>query len=553
MLALLYGLFGHRYLPVYLFQLALGLAVVVLVHDTTRRLFDGRAALVAAAGAALYKPLIFHEAQIEKTALAVALAALLLWAAVRSLESPRARWPALAGVALGIASLARTNLLLFVPLLPLGLAAVRWRRARAGSPHPAPGRHAWAAALAGALAVVAPVAARNSLLGGELLLTSTQFGQNLFIGNNPGNPTGQYLAPPWVRAAPEYEEADFAAHAEAAAGRRLSAGEVSGFYAREVLRWALDRPADFLRTLGRKAAIYLNDYEYPDTQDLGFFGRYSPVLRLPLPGFGVVLALGGAGLLLLAGRNAPRLFLAGYLLIGALAVIAFFVLSRYRLPAVPALLPFVGGFAVRIWDDLRSRGLPGRVRRVGAGLALAAAGMALGHLPVQKVPPSVAGAQTLANLGARLYEEGDRQGAARAFEEALALDPGRAGTLRSLGIIAYERGDAPRARAMFDRALAASPGDAAAWYYRGRLGEEAGDREAALADLARAVELAPARTDFRMTLAQVLLRAGDPAAALAQLDQLAAAAPADPAVRFLRVEALRLSGREAGAAAVPRP
>jgi 4-amino-4-deoxy-L-arabinose transferase-like glycosyltransferase len=143
-LATIYAVFGHNYWAVYLFQFALALVFLLLVYDTARRLFDWRAGISATAMAALYRPFIFYEGQIEKIALAVFLTTLFLWLLVRSLRSDHSSFrlrassfllPGATGIALGLAALTRANMLLFVPLLPLALALkshVTSRRQRIG-------------------------------------------------------------------------------------------------------------------------------------------------------------------------------------------------------------------------------------------------------------------------------------------------------------------------------------------------------------------------------------------------------------------------------------
>jgi 4-amino-4-deoxy-L-arabinose transferase-like glycosyltransferase len=343
-LALIYSVFGHSYWAVYLFQLALALVFLLLVYDTTRRLFDWRAGILAAAMAALYKPFIFYESQIEKTALAVFLTALFLWLFVRassfkpqtSSRGPGIRyilWPFTSGIALGLAALTRANTLLFAPLLPLAMglkpqATSRKLRIQAA-----------AASLLGVLLVITPVSIRNSILAHEFTLTTTQAGQNLYIGNSPYNTTGQYEAPPWVRPTPEFEQSDFAEYANKAAGKTLSYSGVSRFYTRTALNWATSSSRDFWNLLWRKTVLYFNNFEVPDSHDLYFFARYSWILRLPLLSFGLVFALGLAAMILLArglGRLSMVIFYFGY----AGSVILFFVFSRYRIPALPALFPF---------------------------------------------------------------------------------------------------------------------------------------------------------------------------------------------------------------------
>ena len=80
--------------------------------------------------------------------------------------------------------------------------------------------------LAGIAIVLVPVAARNAYVGGGFYLTTSQFGPNFYIGNNP-SADGTYQSLRFGRGAPEYERQDATelaetrARAEALAGRGL--------------------------------------------------------------------------------------------------------------------------------------------------------------------------------------------------------------------------------------------------------------------------------------------------------------------------------------------
>jgi 4-amino-4-deoxy-L-arabinose transferase-like glycosyltransferase len=500
LLALLYRLFGHDYLPVYVLQLLLGLGVVAVVFDLTRRLFDLRSAVAAGLFAAAYRPFLFYEGQVEKTAVAVALTAIWLWLSVRGLEGRRKGDAFLAGLALGLACLTRGNLLAFVPLLAL-LFLLAPTRPRVGEASRR-GVALATVALAGSLCVLAPVALRNSLLGGELLLTTTQFGQNFYAGNNAANRDGQNGTPPWVRTAPEFEEEDFAAHARHVEGRALSRREVSLFYVRQAVAWIGGNPGDFLSLTARKAALYVSRHEVPDNADIGFFGRYSPLLRPPLPGFGAVFALGFAGMALLGRVGVARRALMTFFWLYALATVAFFVLSRFRVLAVPALLPFAGAFVVWSGESAAAAARGEGVRRPLRGLALAAVGLALTLLPVPGVSSVTAGSQSLVNLGAQLYQEGDVDAAAAAFRDALGIDPRSVSALRSLGVLEFGRGNRAAAQTLLTQALEAGTEDPVSHYYLGMIREEQGDIAAAAGHYVAAARLLPGREDIRAALAR---------------------------------------------------
>ena len=539
-LALVYSVFGHSHWAVYLIQLALALIFLLLVYDTTRRLFDWRAGIAAAAIAALYKPLIFYESQIEKTALAVFLTALLVWLFVKALSlKPQAAgrrpgigyllWPSASGIALGLVALTRANTLLFAPLLPVALAF----RPRAGGRRPRIG--AAAASLLGVLLVIAPVSIRNSLLTREFTLTTTQAGQNLYIGNSPYNTTGQYQAPPWVRPNPDFEQPDFAEYARTTENHGLSPGQVSRFYVRAALDWARTRPGDFAKLLWRKTVLYFNNFEVPDNQDIYFFSRYSWVLRLPLLSFGVVFGLGLAAMIML-GRGPSRLSLVIFFFGYAVSVIAFFIFSRYRIPALPALLPFAGAMLPWLTDSARARS-PSTVRRssftpqLAGGLALALAASVLTFYPVHNRASKAEAAQCLTNLAGTLYHEGDTASAIANYEEALRTQLGHSEASRNLGVIMLERNNPARALRLFMDAVRTDPANPSNHVQLGKLYSRQGQSEEARVEFRRAIALAPSRTEFRFELATALQLVDSYPQALAQYDTMVKFAPDNPVVR----------------------
>jgi tetratricopeptide (TPR) repeat protein len=497
--------------------------------------------------AALYKPFIFYESQIEKTALAVFLTALFLWFFVLSTRSDRSSFglrassfllPGATGVALGLAGLTRANTLLFAPLLPLALLLNRQspianRRSRLVST---------LLGVLGVFVVIFPVCLRNSILAREFTLTTAQAGQNLYIGNSEFNTTGQYQAPPWVRANPEFEQPDFAEYARKTAAKELSPGQVSRFYVRAALDWARTHPRDFTKLLWRKTVLYFNNFEVPDNQDIYFFARYSWVLRLPLLSFGLVLALGLAAMILLARglhRFSMVVFFFGY----AASVIVFFVFSRYRIPALPALLPFAGAMLPWLADQVprrssfivhRSSHAASRSSfpaRLTGGLGLVLAAFAVTLYPVHHGSGKTEAAQCLANLASIYYHEGDTAKAVATYEEALRIQPGHGEASRNLGIMMLGRGNTDRAFELLSDAARAEPSNPSTHVYLGRLYQRQGRPETAYQEFRKAVALAPGRVEFRFELATTFQQLDNYPQALAQYDTMIQLAPDNPVVR----------------------
>jgi 4-amino-4-deoxy-L-arabinose transferase-like glycosyltransferase len=343
-LGLLYRACGRDLLLARLLNVGFSAASCALIGVLGRRLGGARTGLLAALGFALYEPEIFYVGEVDKTSLSIALtAASLLLVLTPTLP---ARFGA--GVALGLASLTRANLLLLAPLV-----ALAFLRGWDGGSEPK--RRLTGALLFGAGfgLVLLPVAWRNHHVSGAWVLTTSQAGQNFYTGNNPSNPYGAYGALPFVRGTPAFEEVDFRAAAEARAGRPLEPPEVSRFWFAEAFRHMREQPAFAARAMARKAALFWNDFEISDYQDQYLLEQDSPILRLPLLGFGWIVPFALLGVLAFRERRAARL-LVGFVVVYSVTVIAFFIFSRYRIQVVPALLPLAALGAVELAGCLRA-------------------------------------------------------------------------------------------------------------------------------------------------------------------------------------------------------
>jgi hypothetical protein len=338
-LGLIYATLGHHYVAVVAVQSLLGALGPPLVFFSTRRGCALPTATAAGAIAAIYVPAIYFGGLIMKPALAMFLVAVWLWLFSRCLRETR-HWPEwfAAGVVFGLACLTRGNLLLVTPVLALWLL-LRDARGR-GAMRLVPERRrfvesgAWVAGLALVLAIPA---AHNVAVGGEFILTTANAGANFYIGNNPSNETGQYQQLPFIRGNPKYEQLDFAREAQRRGGQALTDRELSAFWFGESWSWVREEPRAWLRLLWSKLRAFWGAYEIPDSLDYHLYREFAPVLRLPVPGFGLLAPLALLGAMLALRRPGwPRLLL---LLVGAycLSIVTFFVFSRFRMVAVFAL------------------------------------------------------------------------------------------------------------------------------------------------------------------------------------------------------------------------
>lgn len=167
-------------------QVLLGTALVGLIVLLAATLDgDPRTPLIAGWWAALSPTLVFYSHSLFSETLFGICTAVGLFALLRARQDSAWRWPALTGVALGLACLCRGSTLLFVP------AALVWLMVSRGGRWDGFPR----ALLAGLLcaATVAPWTVRNTRVHGAPILVDSNAAVNLFYGNHPDTP----LLRPW--------------------------------------------------------------------------------------------------------------------------------------------------------------------------------------------------------------------------------------------------------------------------------------------------------------------------------------------------------------------
>ncbi len=513
-LGVVYSLFGHRPGVAIAIQSVLGALVPLFVYAATIRGVGKSEAIVAGLLAASYLPAIFYEGLLLKSWMDLFLVAAAVWCLALAMDRRSAFAWAATGVLLGAACLARGNLILVLP----ALAAWILVDGESGASRPSSRGRASAAALllAGACLVLGISVARNFIVSGGFVLTTAQAGQNFFLGNNPSNTQGECDPPPFLRTNPKYEEADFTAEAQRRTGREMTPREISRFWFRQGVGWIREHPADWLRLTWRKLRNYWGAYEIPDNIDLYVYREWAPVLRWPLPGFGVVAPLALLGVVFAFKRPGwPRALLV-FLSVYTAAVVLFFVLSRYRLAALPPLFAFAGVGAVELWRRIRSA-IGDRSRRAPAlrAAGLAAAFFCAVHLPVRapaddpiyrlasalRLPVRAASVATEHfNLGVVYAKNGDLASAEQELRVALREEPRQVKVHLELGKVLARDGRIDEAVECFERAAELEPWQSLTFHTLGILHRRAGNLVAAEAAFREALRLDPRRADTRREL-----------------------------------------------------
>ncbi len=337
-------LFGDGLLWPRLIQCALGAASIGLVYLVGQRAFEPRAAFAAAAIAATYWLLIYFDGELLSETLVVPLALLALWLTLGLASRSSLAKASCAGFAWGLTALARPNVLLFVPLVPLWMMWIRRSM-----------RELVSAALFGVFVLlpILPVTAYNTFVKGDFVPIASYGGINFWIGNNPqSNGIDAFL--PGARSGWWEEYYDAITLAERAEGRSLRASEVSRYYSALAWNFIWSHPEQSIPHFWHKLKLVWAG-EYGNNEPEKFVAhRYSWVPHLSI-GYGVLAPLGLLGLAL-ARRRAAQLFpLWGFLGAYVVSLVAFFVCSRYRVPLLPVLMIFAGHALVCLWRQWRAR------------------------------------------------------------------------------------------------------------------------------------------------------------------------------------------------------
>jgi Tfp pilus assembly protein PilF/4-amino-4-deoxy-L-arabinose transferase-like glycosyltransferase len=533
-LAALYSVFGHSLTLVRAVQALWGSLACVFVCLAAYRFFGPLAGVAGGVILALYGPAVFFDYLIQKSSLDGFLVSSVVCLAVY-LAPHRRLYQALGlGLLLGLLSLNRENALVLIPLMAVWVASAT-RRVLAMS-----------ALLLGVAVALAPVLIRNRIVGGEWVLTSSQSGTNLFIGNN-ADATGTYvpLIPSHGNVA--FEERDARQIAERDMGTTLRSSGVSAYWRTRAFRWVRENPKDAVLLALSKLALLLNAREAADSEDIDSHAEVSWPLRVcaSIDNFGVIAPLAAVGIWVTRRRWRQIWLLYVLLAEYAGSVLVFFVLDRYRYPLVPFVSIFAAaGVAVAVdaWPRGRRRELAPallvlmttavlcnwplralrseRLRAVTAfnvGNALETAGRSTEAIEQYRDSirflPSFAPAH--GNLGALLARTDSVDEGIKELDEAIRLDPHLAEARTNLGATLAAVGRLDEAIVQLEKAVSLESENAESHYNLATALASSGEFEAARREYELTLRIAPNRADAHNNLGSVLASQGQIDAAIA--------------------------------------
>jgi tetratricopeptide (TPR) repeat protein len=536
LLGAIYAIAGRHLLLVRVIQAIIGSASCALLALAAARLLSRRAGIAAGLMLAVYAPAIFFDGLLQKSVLDVFFVCLALWLITktgtaedaktaektpsrRALRSPRLGVWFCLGLAMGGLALTRENALVFIAVI-LAWALIgsdqgpttNDQRLKRG-----------ALFLAGLALVLVPVAARNSYVGGGFYITTSQYGPNFYIGNNPES-DGTYQSLRFGRGAPEYERQDATELAERALGRTLTPAEVSSYWIGKALAFITSRPGAWLALMGRKVALLWNATEMLDTESQEAHAEWSLPLRVGgvVGHFGILVPLALLGVIVTWPMRSRLSIIYAMTLAYAASVVLFYVFARYRYPLVPLLMLFAGAAVAWVSDTVTKQP---RVQApvTPAALAAVAAAAVFANWPI--LSATLMRAVTESNLGAALQTDGRVDEATVHYRRAIALEPDYAPAYNNLGTALRAQGRLPDAVATYQQAIALRQEYPEAHYNLANVLMDEGKPAEAAAHFRIALQTIPASVDVHNNLGIALMGQGKRDEAIAEFH---AALDADP-------------------------
>ncbi len=480
-LGFLYALFGRAIGLARFAQMILGVVNTLLIFAVGRKLFGRGIGLTAALLFSLYGTVLFFEGELLAPVLIVFLNLLIMLSLLYLFEKPTWWLALISGLLLGASALAMAVILPFaIVVMVYGL----WRLGRGG------GKLPWKRLtilglcfVLGIVVVIAPVAIRNYVESGDLVLISYNGGINFYVGNSP-----YYEGTVGIR--PGYEWQELGQEPMLAGYEKPS--EQSRYFTEKTFDVVKDDFVGFLRNLVRKAYLYIHGDEVMRNQEIYPFRDFSNILSiliwkkiLAFP-YGILFPFAAVGIKIALIRkkwdaSPVLLFIAAH--IGV--IILFFVTARYRMNILPFLMMFAVYGAVGLYGLFSERDWRKAVPvSIALLFTLVICNWRVGEMP------SEFNADAYYNLGVQYMKE-DNPEAKEMFEKAVELEPDYPEANGNLGIYYANEGDHKKAIGCFEKVLTQYPDDIEANINMGNELFALGDVEGAAVRFRKVLELQP--------------------------------------------------------------
>ncbi|MFH1368291.1 MAG: tetratricopeptide repeat protein [Elusimicrobiota bacterium] len=440
LLALIFWIMGPSNLVIPIIQFVVGSISAVIVYLIAKETFNQTSGIISGLLYSCYSVFIFYEGLFSTFVWINILNLIAIFLLIKLMDNPKIALSVLIGIILGLSSLFRPNILLYVPLVLIWFILYQRK---------------WfvlfAYLLFGLLVILSPVIVRNYIVFKQPYVSSVSSGINFYLGNNiraNGSNSAMFGASSGL-SHPEYMLDYFYKEAEKSIGKQITYSEMNSYWFNKGLSFIVNNPFNAMNITVKKLLLFINVNEIPSNYPFHLFKSYSKILAY-LPNYIIIAPFSLFMFIFIiyhndAKSNLLRMFLA----VNIATIMIFFMLSEYRLPAIPIIIVFVSYTFVWFIKQLKQK----CYRNATIFIVFSIFFALLSHVPL--LSNEMIGDYYWKGIFAK--RRGDIEGAKRYFLKGIAYDAASIHNYQQLGSIYYETEDYIQAKYWFEKSLEIAP------------------------------------------------------------------------------------------------
>jgi 4-amino-4-deoxy-L-arabinose transferase-like glycosyltransferase len=347
LLSIIFRVFGESLVNVFVIQTLMGGCIVALIYLIGKRAFSERAGLIAALLCLLYAPFTFYETKVLTTVTEMLLGLLFIHQLDRAEQEGNIYCWIIGGVLLGFAIICRPQYLLAPPLIAVSYLFQR-RRQLENAVLPLT-----AVCLIPCL-VIGAVTVRNLIVGKDFVLISSSGGVTFAQGNN-AMARGSMVVLPGFSGSAEKQKDEEKRIAEKKLGQVLKPSQRSAFWLGQTFEYIWKHPLIYLKLLLNKLLLVFNSRELGSNHLLSIDEALTPCLRLACLPFGFIMGWAVPGFFLLFRSERCATALCATFIIALLALLIFYVTTRYRMILAVTAVILAGGGIDHVLTGFRNK------------------------------------------------------------------------------------------------------------------------------------------------------------------------------------------------------
>ncbi len=295
-LAFIYFLVNGNLIGIYIIQIFIDISLCYLVYLLGKILVDKWTGILACFLCAFYKTFIVYSSTILSDNLILFLYIFFITSLYIAIERKNFKWWILTGILLGFSALAKPTIGIYLPFLFFGLLIIDSEKLLPVNISILKQKIlVFFLLIFISGIVILPVTLRNWYVGKIFVPVCSNGPENWRIGNSADSiglfyyPTGPLLSPFSI---------------------------------------------EFWKLFGKKIHLFFTSYEWPQNMNVYLMEKLIPILKFAFIRFGFIVPLGVFGLILFFKNFKKNFLFISFTISNVLWVVLFFVVERYRFPAV---------------------------------------------------------------------------------------------------------------------------------------------------------------------------------------------------------------------------